>query len=212
MKTSYRMICGAVCGLILMATLKAGAQGYGLPTAESYEPREDGCFDITAGAVFGHDLAFYGLRDTFAALETLRFFVDVGIIDPPDSHSVDLAAQAGAVYCLPFDLPNDMYLGVRGALYTMNADKLDVSGGNVMLLMSRQTYFKDLFLYGGVGGDARRVKKVAADGRENSDHKLNPILALGALMPMTQLSEHLFFYAELTVTDDPFIGVGIRYR
>jgi hypothetical protein len=209
MKT--RILAGAVCGVFLMAA-GAMAQGYGLPVVESAEPRDQNFFDVTVGANVGQDTQYYGARDMFAVQKGLRFAIDLGLVSPEEGDN-DLAAQGSMLVCLNVDCP--VALGMRAAIYGMNGNAFDVLGGNTMLMASQELIFEGLFLYTGLGIDFRSTKThldaAAAEGveagKDSTDEKVSALWSLGALMPMT---EHLWFFTELTVTDDTFIGAGIR--
>jgi hypothetical protein len=210
MKRINATIVGLVGGMLLIAAGNTGAQICGLPVADSFEAREDGAFDLTAGASFASVVKFYGVRDTFACTENSRLFVDVGVADPHAGEN-DLALQGGMVAGIPAtDLP--VALGVRGAVYGMNADEFEVFGGNLLALASKEMLFEGLFFYGGVGLDYRRVKIGIESETTKADYEYNGVLTAGALIPFTAVSEHLFFFTELTVTDYTFIGLGLRYR
>ena len=182
------------------------AQPYGLQVAESVETRSESQLDITAGVVFNSDGSCVGLRDTFACTEDVRIFAEVGAVTLKDANT-DLAAQGGFTVSLPIDVPFD--LGVRGAVYGSNGDATDTIGGNLMALASKEAFYPNLFFYGGLGLDYRSIQTGQDTSTEETDRVTDPLLSLGTLLP---LNEHLLVYIEVTVTDDPFIGCGLRYR
>jgi hypothetical protein len=210
MKSSKKIVW-LFLGALVMA-VPARAQ-FGLPVAESFEARETGFIDFTAGAMISEDINCYAIRDTISALEDLRFFVDLGMADVKRNDD-DLAVQAGLIYCLPIDVPVD--LGVRVAGYWFNGNVNEYTGGSGLLLASGNPLFEGLYVYGGGGLDYRNNKidftdlnLASTEGLDNSENTLRAVATVGALMPIT---EHLWFFAEFTYDEDPFLALGIRTR
>lgn len=220
----------AITGFLMLTKVYAQGQGYGLQVAESVEPRDKQYVDLTFGAVVSEDDRFIGVREAFPVLNSLRFFMDVGVADPDDQGN-EVAGQIGGVYDFPFDLPVDT--GVRVAFYRMDGTETEVLGGNLLLLGSREEFFEGLFFYGGLGLDVNnRQGHYVDDSYEvvtgedplttetrdvlvkegNANTELNPMLTLGVLMPCSWISDRVFVYMEATVLDDIFFGLGLRYR
>jgi hypothetical protein len=201
--------------LLLILAVPVRAQ-FGLPVAESFEARETGYLDFTAGAMMSEDLKCYAIRDTIGVLEDLRLFVDLGMADVKRNDD-DLAVQAGLIYCLPIDVPVD--LGLRASGYWFNGNVNEYTGGTLLLLASGNPVFEGLYVYGGSGVDYRNTKidftelnlasTTYPQGLDDSEDTFRLVATLGALMPMT---EHLWFFAEATYDDDPFLSLGIRTR
>lgn len=203
-----------VMGLAWVAVGPAWAQ-FGLPVAESFEARETGIMDLAGGAMVGKDMQCYAVRDTFCAMDDLRFFVDLGLMNFNEGGET-FAAQGGAVYCLPIDVPVD--LGLRLSAYGANSDYRDYLGGTMMFLASQEVYFEGLYLYGGLGVDYRQTKTDLSEVADPSidpstipesytDDKFYATGTAGALMPVT---EHLAVFLEFTYDKDPFVGIGLR--
>jgi hypothetical protein len=219
MRRMARTICYAVSGLLVLAAAEAGAQGYGLQVAESAEARVQDYADLTLGTALGPNIQYYGARSTFGIQKGLRAFFDLGLVDPRKG-DLDLAAQGGLLVCLQVESPID--LALRGAMYGMPGDKMDVIGGNAMFLVSKEIVYEGLFVYSGLGIDLRSEElagdpvihthggsSVIAYEGHDTKHKVNPIWTLGALLP---INDYVSFYTELTLTDNPFFGFGIRIR
>ncbi|MFZ4398375.1 MAG: hypothetical protein ACOYOU_22400, partial [Kiritimatiellia bacterium] len=119
----------------------AHGQAIGLQVADTAEARTVGDLDVTAGTVFGNDVAFYGVRGTYNLLNELRVFADIGSVDVDGLH---FASQVGALCSLPDEFISD--LGVRTALYYGDTADDGIFGGNVMLISSGETLFDRLFL------------------------------------------------------------------
>lgn len=191
-------------GMTLLMPLALQAQGIGLQVADTADIREPGQLEITAGAVYGDDASFYGIRESYTIFEELRAFLDLGAINADDS-DLDFAAQAGALACIPSeDYICD--LAVRAVTYFVNADDEDLFGGNLMLISSDETLLDDLYVYGGLGMDVSNRKKA---GASSSHTEANPALTVGILYHFT---ESIAAYVEVSHVDDGFIGAGIRLR
>jgi hypothetical protein len=205
----------AVVGLGLSAWVMAvpvQAQ-FGLPVAESFEARETGYLDFTAGATIGEDIKCYAIRDTISVLEDLRLFVDLGMADV-ERNNEDLAVQAGLIYCLPIDVPVD--LGLRAAGYWFNGNVNECTGASLLLLASGNPVFEGLYVYGGVGADYRKTDTdlteldlESTEGVDDSENTTRAVATFGALMPIT---ESFWFFAELIYNEDPFLAIGFRTR
>ncbi len=212
MKAFKAMLGLAAVGVGLWAG--AARAQFGLPIVESYEGRETGILDFTAGATFSEENRFYGLRDTISVLEDFRLFIDLGLADI-ERNDENLAVQGGFIWCLPLDTP-PVDLGLRGSAYWFNGDVDEISGYTAMLMASGNPVFEGLYVYGGLGFDYRTTETdlialgLEQPGKtEKSDDKIRAVTALGALMPVT---ERFWIFAEALVNDDPYIAVGIRTR
>lgn len=209
----------AACGLALLVPAAARAQGYGLPVVDSAETKDPGYVSWTLGTVLGLDTQSIGVRSTTTIQKGLRVFVDLSGVNPEEGDG-DLAAQGGAVVSLNVDSPFAM--AARGTIYGMNGDDMEVLGGSGMLLAGRETVVEGLFLYTGLGLDYRSTTKhhgaeeqtvngklTVTPAHDSTDDKASPLWALGALVPM---NKNISFFTELTVTDDVFVGLGLRFQ
>jgi len=215
---SFKAVMGWGVVVLLMA-VSARAQ-LGLPVAESYEARKTGQLDLTVGAMLSDDLKCYAVRDTFGVLEDLRLFVDLGLADVKRNDE-DLAVQAGLIYCLPIDVPVD--LGLRAAAYWFNGNVNEITGASALLLASGNPVFEGLYVYGGGGFDYRKTQIDLAQldleltdeltestaGLDDSENDVFAVVTFGALMPIT---EKVWFFAEATYDDEPFLAIGVRSR
>jgi hypothetical protein len=191
-------------GMTLMMPLTLRAQGIGLQVADSADPGEPGQLEITPGAVFGNDLWFAGVRESYTIVDELRVFLDLGAINADDS-DLDFAVQAGALVCLPSgDYICD--LALRATTYFANADDEDTFGGSLMLISSDETLLDNLYVYGGLGMDLRNRKE---DTDSRSRTEINPALSVGLLCHFT---DSLAAYVEVSHADSGFLGMGIRIR
>ncbi len=200
-----RLFAGMIAaGMTLGAAFGVQAQGVGLQVGDTADARAAGQFQVTPGAVFGDDVSFYGLRESYSVFDELRVFLDLGAINAKDS-DVDFGAQVGALACLPSeDLICD--LGLRTAIYYINTDIWDLLGASLMLVTSDETILDNLFVYGGVGGDFS-IKTM--DSSEDDETEVNPAFSLGALYRFT---DRLSLYLEVTHVDDVFFGGGLRFQ
>lgn len=189
---------------MLLACSGSYAQGVGLQVADTADTREPGRLQITPGAVFGDDVSFYGIRETYSVFDELRAFLDLGAVNA-DGADIDFGGQAGALACIPSeDVICD--LALRAAVYYVNTDTLDLFGSSLMLLASDESLLDGLYLYCGAGGDlCNRKKNRFAD----EETEINPALTLGALY---QFSDSLAAYVEASYVDDIFVGTGVRFR
>ncbi len=191
-------------GLILLAPLALQAQGVGLQVADTAGAGEPGRLELTPGVVFGNDVSFYGIRETYTVFEEMRAFLDLGAINADDS-DLDFGAQAGALACIP----SDDYvcdLAVRVATYFVNTDSEDMFGGSLMMISSGETLLNDLYLYGGLGMVLSNRKASTAS---RSRTEINPALSAGVLFNFT---DSIAAYIEVSHVDSAFIGTGIRLR
>ena len=191
-------------GMILLAPLTLQAQGIGLQVADSAETGEPGRLELMPGAVFGDDMSFYGIRETYTIFEELRIFLDMGSVDADDS-DLDFGVQAGALACIPSD-DSICDLALRAATYFINADNEDTFGGSLMLISSGETLLDNLHLYGGLGLDLSGRK---ASGASSSRTEVNPALSAGVLYNFT---DSIAAYLEVSYVDNAFIGTGVRLR
>ncbi len=193
-----------VAGMILLTPLAVLAQGIGLQVADTAGTGEPGRLELTPGVVFGDDVSFYGIRETYTVFEELRAFLDLGAINADDS-DLDFGAQAGALACIPSeDMACD--LAFRAATYFVNTDSKDMFGGTLMLVSSGETLLNDLYLYGGLGMDLCNRKASTAS---KSRTEINPALSAGVLFNFT---DSIAAYIEVSHVDSAFIGTGIRLR
>ena len=190
--------------MLVTGTL-ARAEVVGLPVADTAEPRTQDELAVTGGASFGHDLAFYGLRGTYAALEQLRLFVDFGLVAPKDEQG-DFGLQGGAIFSLPDEFIADMAL--RASVYGMNADKTDVLGGTLMLMSSDETVLDGLYLYGGAGFDVNHTSTTVGQG-ESGRADLNLAVTFGAIYKVTDV---ISVFGEASIVDYFSCSVGVRLR
>ena len=204
MKTSW-LVGIVAAGLAWGVALGARAQGVGLQIGDTADKRTAGQFEIVPGMVYGDDVSFYGLRESYSIFDELRVFLDLGAINATDS-DVDFGAQLGALAILPSD---DFVcdVGLRTALYYINTDIWDMFGASLMLVTSDETLLDNLFAYGGFGADV--ASKTWEDETKGDKTKVNPAVNLGLLYRFT---EKWSAYAEVSYVDDTFIGAGIRFR
>jgi opacity protein-like surface antigen len=197
--------------MVLALAAPAMAQFIGLPIAGGAAAPEVGQFGISGGAVINDDVNGFGGRVSFAPAQGLSLFGDVGILDW-DTSGVDngLAVQAGALFTLPVDLPVDM--AVRG---TVGMTKTDIKGGGDIstfdlgggLLVSKA--FDAITPYGYVGIQYTDAE-VDTDGfGKQSDDDTE--LAIGGGVSFA-LNDQFSLYGEMIYIDDPFFGVGGRFR
>lgn len=204
MKTTW-LVGIVAAGLAWGVALGAHAQGVGLQIGDTADKRPAGQFEITPGMVYGDDVSFYGLRESYSIFDELRVFLDLGAINATDS-DVDFGAQLGALASLPSD---DFVcdVGLRTALYYINTDVWDMFGASLMLVTSDETLLDNLFAYGGIGADV--ASKTWEDETKGDKTKVNPAFSLGLLYRFT---EKWSAYAEVSYVDDAFIGAGVRFR
>ncbi len=197
-KTLFRVILAT--GMFLGLGFSANAQVVGLPVLDTATTRDPGSLEATPGIVIGQDMNFYGLRGTITMLDELRGFLDLGQLDV-DGYGDSLAMQAGALLNLPVCDVVDTAL--RGTFYYSNTDRIDILGGNMMILCSDESLLDNLYLYGGAGLDASKKKTYS------SKTEINPIIALGLSYKVCE-NIHLFLEGDYVDGFYGSFGVSIR--
>ena len=207
-----------VNGLVLtIAASGVFAQGYGMPVIDASGQADEGYVNCAVGANMGKDVQFYGERVTTTIQKSLRLFLDFGAVNP-EKGGTALAAQGGVLACLNVESP--VNVAVRATLYGMPSDRMDVLGGTAMLLAGGPTIFDSLFLYSGVGLDVQRNRRHfdpqlgTVDGSPTivtppdvTDENVRLLWTGGAMISAAKNAD---VFVELTVTDKPFIGLGLR--
>lgn len=202
MKRSILFSGSLIAGLILVFTPVARAQMVGLPVMDTSEWRDAGSLEATPGMMFGNNMDFIGVRGTVTVLDDLRIFGDVGRVDVKDCES-DMGLQAGALFCLA---KNDLAdLGVRGTMYYVNTDKVDLMGANMMMVFSGETVLESLYCYGGGGVDLSDKTYEYGGGST----ELNPSLALGLSY---FFNENFSLFTEVDYVDGIYFGLGLSVR
>jgi len=183
-------------------------QTIGLQTADTAESRAAGKAEVTAGAMLGSDLHFYGARGTYTLLNELRGFADVGLVGVSDADA-SFGAQIGALYSLPDEFISD--LGIRATGYYADTYRKGFLGGTLMLISSDETLIPDLFVYGGLGVDISRHEFHAIPGSDRyTKDETKPVGTVGLIYYFTQ---NVGVYTEGSYRDpDFFFGLGVKVR
>jgi len=187
-------------GLILGAGSPALAQIVGLPVFDTAGTRDPGNLEVTPGFTCGEDMNFLGARATVTILDELRGFIDLGRFATSDKGD-NLALQVGGLYSL--DITEVCETALRGTVYYVNTDYLDISGTDLMFLFSGETLLNDLYGYGGAGLDLSQ-RKVYTNHTE-----INPALALGLTYKITP---DFWVFLEGDYVDGPFVALGLSIR
>lgn len=198
--------------LVLAVAMVAGpalAQLGGLPIAGGADPLAAGAFRASGGIVISDDANVYGGRGTFAPMEGLALFGDLGAIDF-DIPGADLgwAVQGGGLFTLPVDLPVD--LGVRGTLGMASASG---DGGDVTwttlnggVLASKKI---EMFTpYGFLGLNFSKYEYDTDGMGDFDDDETDLAIAGGAVFA---LNEQISFYGEIAHIDDVIFSLGGRF-
>lgn len=195
--------------VVLAFAVPAMAQFVGLPIAGGAAAPAAGKLSVSGGAVLGDDINLYGGRLTFAPIEGLALFGDVGALDPDDGvMDMGWGVQGGALFTLPLGLPVDVAL--RGSA---GLGKVDIKGGgdvtmrclNGGALVSKT--FDMLTPYGFAGlsysdseADIHGLGKVKDDETD--------LMLVGGVD--LALNDQLSLYAEIAHIDDTYFGIGAR--
>ena len=198
-RSFLRVITAFAAGVAL--SLNASAQIVGLPIMDTADTRAPGQFEIIPGATLGEDMTFIGARASLSLMEELRAFLDIGRLDIADRDE-NIAIQGGGLYSLPMTDLCDT--AIRGAMYYCNTDRMDLIGGNLMLVCSGQTVLSDdLYAYTAFGLDASTHKV------HSSHSELNPAIAAGLTLKMT---DRISLFAEGDFVDGLYVAGGLSFR
>ena len=203
MKTG-RVIVTILSGVLLTGPALLFAQDIGLRIADTAESRNAGQFEVTPGAIWGQDISFYGVRETYVVSEDLRAFLDLGLVDS-DGSNLDLGGQLGVVAPLPgIEFIGD--LAARTTVYYVNTDAQDTLGTDLMLVSSSETLLDGLFLYGGLGMD---ISYREVDYTSSGRLEINPALSIGL---MYRFNDSVGVYLEASHVDGASFGAGVQIR
>jgi hypothetical protein len=182
----------------------------GLPIADGAAPAELGLLRASGGIVLGDDVNFYGGRVAFAPTDGLTVFGDLGAVDFDES-GIDMGwgIQGGGQFTLPMELPVDV--AVRA---TAGMAKSDIDGGgdvtwtslNGGVVASKAIDMLTPYAYVGLHYLKAEAK---AGGHKHSEDDTEPGLGAGVLFAV---NEQISLYGEFIYIDDPYFGVGGRFR
>lgn len=201
MKTNIFILGLLAFGMTFGSARLTSAQIFaGLPVLDTAGTRDPGNFEFTPGAALGQDMNFYGVRGGVTLLDELRGFIDLGRLDV-DRMGDNLALQGGLLYSLPVTEYFDT--AVRGAGYYCNTDRIDIRGGNLMLVFSDETLLDGLFAYSGLGVDysERETYKNVSE--------VNPAVAIGLAFRIT---DHFWALVEGDYIDDFYCSAALSLR
>lgn len=194
---------------VWLAAGSALAQFMGLPLAGGAQAPVTGETRGSAGAVMGDEFNLYGGRLTFAPVQPLAIFADLGAFDP-DAGDVGWAVQLGGQFTLPLK-ESVLDVALRGvwdrADYDLDAGEATSSGFNVGVLVSRSVEFLTPYAYAGLNFVDTEVD-IKGRGK-HTDDSTDLALAIGALV---HLGGPLSLYAEVAYVDDAFVGIGGRWQ
>lgn len=196
--------------VLLMLAAPAMAQLVGLPIADGAGAPDARLLQASAGIQVGDDVNMYGGRATFAPMDALSIFADVGLVDW-DSSAIKLGygGQVGALYSLPLDLPVD--LGVRVALGAGRAD-LKRHGNTTWFTLNSGVLASltiDRFTPYAFVGINYINSKISGRSVSRSHDDTDPALGGGVVV---ELLDNVSVYAEIMHIDSAFFGIGGRYR
>ena len=182
------------------------AQMIGLPVMDTATPRDRGNLEVTPGAMFGHEMDFYGERTTVSVLDDLRVFLDLGLSDIRDAEA-NFGIQGGALYTLePIDLAA---LALRGTIYHTSTDYLGLTGVDGMLVFSDETLLDHLYFYGGAVLDIVYKTFDHVGGASANKTEVNPAVSLGLSF---QFNDTFSIFAETDYIDGLYVGGGLSIR
>lgn len=196
---------GMMVLVVLAFAVPALAQFAGLPIAGG-AVAPAGLMQGSGGVVIGDDFNVYGVRGTFAPIEGLALFGDVGALDP-DEGDMGWAVQGGGLFVLPLDLPVDV--GLRGAAglggYDLDGGDATVLDLNAGVLASKT--IEQFTPYAFVGLNYFKWEVDVDHGGEVDDDETDLAIAGGASFAV---NETFSLYAEIAHIDDLFFGLGGR--
>ncbi|HAL92865.1 MAG TPA: hypothetical protein DCM68_07575 [Verrucomicrobia bacterium] len=196
--------------VVLMFAVPAMGQLGGMPIASDAATPDVGQLRGLAGVVIGDDANIYGGRLSFAPVQGLTVFGDLGAIDF-DAHGIDLgwAVQGGGLFTLPVKLPVDLALRGTLGMAMAEGDGADITWTTLNGGVLASKKIEMLTPYGFLGLNYGKYEVEAKHGGgDYDDDETDLALGGGVLFSM---NEQISFYGEIGHVDDVFFGVGGRF-
>ena len=202
-----RRMVAIVAAMLVAATSGFGQNGYSLPIAEAGAPTKQDQVWVAGGISVRDNILFVGGRGTWAYIDNLLVFGDLGWADV-SGWDGGPAIQAGVLYTLPLQVPADV--AIRGTVYKPFIDSaVSITGATLYGIVGKDldAMIPGLSIYGGMGLDASRSEVDYGGGGSRSEDSADVGLAAGAVF---RFADTLSCFAELSYVDGTVLGAGAR--